>query len=86
MAVGNVSFDDCVHVGLRAAAGLPDTQRELVAKFAGNDFVCCLHDQLGFIARELAEFLIHECRGFFQDGESADQFGRHGVAANVKVM
>ena len=41
---------------------------------------------LALSARELAEFLIHECRGFFQDGKGANQFGRHGVAPDVEVM
>ena len=35
-----------VHVGLRAAAGLPDAQWELIIQFAGNYFFGSLHDEL----------------------------------------
>ena len=83
-AVGDDLVD--VHVGLRAAAGLPDAQRELVGEFAGDDFVGGLDDELGLVGGKLAEILIHERGGLFQDGEGADQLGRHGVAADIEVM
>ena len=51
-AVGDDLVD--VHVGLGAAAGLPDTQRELVVEFAGDDFVGRLHDESGFVGGKLA--------------------------------
>ena len=35
-----------VHVGLRAAAGLPDAQGEVIVEFAGDDFVGGLGDEL----------------------------------------
>ena len=34
-----------VHVGLRAAAGLPDAQRKMIVEFAGNHFVGGLSDE-----------------------------------------
>ena len=33
-----------VHVRLRAAAGLPDAQREMLVEFSGDHFVGGLHD------------------------------------------
>ena len=40
-----------VHVGLRAAAGLPDAQREMVVELAGDDFVGGLRDEARFFRR-----------------------------------
>ena len=40
---------------------------------------------LAFSAEQLAQILIHECGGFFQDAEGADQLGRHGVLADGEV-
>ena len=74
-----------VHVGLRAAAGLPDAQGEMGVEFAGDDFVGGLDDELGFFGGEFAEILIHHRGGFFQDAEGADEFGRHGVAPDIEV-
>ena len=45
-AVGQHLVD--VHVGLRSRASLPDDQRELVGVLAGNDFIGCGHDGVGF--------------------------------------
>ena len=83
-AVGDDLVD--VHVGLGAAAGLPDAQRELVVELAGDDFVGSLHDELGFVGRELAQVLIDQRAGLFQDAKGADQLRRHGVAADVEVQ
>ena len=83
-AVGDDFVD--VHVGLRAAAGLPDAQRKLVVEFAGDDFVGCLHDEFGFFRGKLAEILIHQGASLLQDAEGADQFRRHGVAADVEMQ
>ena len=46
-AVGNDLVD--VHVGLRAAAGLPDAQREMLVEPAGNHFVGRGDDEIGFV-------------------------------------
>ena len=47
-----------VHVRLRAAAGLPDAERELVVVLAGDHLVGRLHDAASaFSARQLAEVL-----------------------------
>src|SRR5579863_7212796 len=74
-----------VHVGLGAAAGLPDAEREMVVEFARDDFVGGLRDVLGFFGGKFAEILIDQRGGFFEDAEGADQFGRHGVLANGEM-
>ncbi len=91
LAPGNLDGavrDDLVHVhiGLRAAAGLPDAQGELVVKFADDDLVGGLHDQLGFVRGKFAKVMVHERAGLFQRAESVDQFGRHCIAPNVEVQ
>src|ERR1700690_3766766 len=83
-AVSNNLVD--VHVGLRAAAGLPDAQRELVVELAGDDFIGGLYDQLGFVGGKLAQVLVHQSAGLLEDAESANQFRRHSVAANVEMQ
>ena len=82
-AVGDDLVD--VHVGLRAAAGLPDAQREMVVKFSGDDFVGGLRDEFGFFGGEFAEILVDQRGGFLQDAESADELRRHGVVADGEV-
>jgi hypothetical protein len=82
-AIGDHLVD--VHVGLRAAARLPDAQREMVVELSADDFVGGLDDEVALFRRESVELEIDERRGFFEDAESADQFGRHGVLADGKV-
>ena len=74
-----------VHVGLRAAAGLPDAQGELIVEFAGDHVVSRLGDQARLFRRELAKLLIDQGRGLFQNAESTDQLGGHGVAADIEM-
>ncbi len=83
-AVGDDFID--VHVGLGAAAGLPDTQGKLVVELAGDDFVRGLHDELGFFGGEFAQVLVHQRAGLLQDAKSANQFRRHGIAANIEMQ
>ena len=75
-----------VHVGLRAAAGLPDAQRELIVQLAGNHFVGRLHDQLRLVGRQFPEILIYQRAGFLQNAERANQLRRHGVATDIEVQ
>ncbi len=82
-AIGDHFVD--VHVGLGAAAGLPDAKREVFIPLSGDDFVCCLSDQVGFFFGELAKIAIDERGGFFQNAKGANQLGRHGVFADGKV-
>ena len=51
----------------------------------GDDFVGGLHDQLGLFRRQLAQILVHQRAGLFQDAEGADQLRRHDVAANIEM-
>ena len=74
-----------VHVGLRAAAGLPDAQRKMLVKLSGDHFVGGLRDERGFAGGELAEVLVDERGGFFEDAEGADQLGWHGVLADGEM-
>ena len=53
-AIGDHLVD--VHVGLRAAAGLPDAQREMIVELAGDHFVGGLHDEPWLCRRRV-------CRG-----------------------
>src|SRR5271156_6645087 len=82
-AIGDHLVD--VHVGLGAAAGLPDAQWEMIVELAGDDLVGGLGDELRFFWGELAQVLIYEGGGFFEDAEGADEFRRHGVFADVEV-
>src|SRR5208282_2738076 len=82
-AIGDDFVD--VHVGLRAAAGLPDAKREMRVELPGDDFVGGLRDERGFVGGELAEVQVDERGGFFEDAEGADQLGGHGVLANGEV-
>src|SRR5260370_39651575 len=82
-AIGNHFVD--VHVGLRAAAAFPDPKREVLVELSGDDFISGQRDQRGFFHRKLAETLVHERTGFFEDAEGANQFGRHGVLADGEV-
>ena len=75
-----------VHVGLGAAAGLPDAQGELVVEFAGDDFVGRLHDESRYVRGKLAQILIHQGAGFLERAKGADQLRRHGVASDVEVQ
>ena len=91
LAAGNLNRavrDDLVHVhvGLRAAAGLPDAERELIVQLAGDHFVGGLCDQLRFVGGQLAQILIHQRACFLERAEGADQLRRHGVASNVEVQ
>ena len=42
-------------------------------------------DERGLFVRKLAEILIYERGGFFEDAERANELGRHGVFADVEV-
>ena len=74
-----------IHIGLRAAAGLPDAQRELAIQFARDDFIANLNDQARFFGWQFAELLIHQSAGFFQDSEGPNQFRRHEVPADIEM-
>ncbi len=82
-AVGNDFVG--VHVGLRARTGLPDAQGEMFVELAGNDFVGGFTDQIALVGGELAEVLVDQRGGLFQDAKGADEFARHDVVADGEV-
>src|SRR6266849_6117939 len=82
-AIGDDFVD--VHVGLRAAAGLPDAKREVLVEFSVDDFIRGLGNEGGFVGGELAEILIDERGGFFEDAEGANELGGHDILADGEV-
>ena len=76
-----------VHVGLRAAAGLPDAQREVVVELAGDDLVGGLRRcRSAFSAASLPEVAVDERGGLLEDGHAADDRARHAVGADREVV
>ena len=41
-----------IHIGLRAASGLPNNKREVIVEFSINHFICGFNDEIGFIGRK----------------------------------
>ncbi len=54
-------------------------------ELSGDDFVGGLGNERGFVGGELAEVLVHERGGFFEDAERADQLGGHGVFSDGEM-
>ena len=75
-----------VHVGLGAAARLPDHQREVVVKLAINDFVAGLLNGGELFIVQLAKLVVRPGRGLFQDAEGVGDFAGHQLAANFEVL
>ncbi len=59
-----------VHVGLGAAAGLPDAERELIIQLAGDDFVGRLDDKLRFVSREVCQDPDSPARRLFSESRT----------------
>jgi hypothetical protein len=57
----------------------------MVVELPGDDFVGRLHDEPGLVGGELAEILIDERGGFFEDAEGTDELGWHGVLADGEM-
>ena len=55
-----------IHVGLRAAARLPDAQRKVFIEFSFDDFLSSLFDKLLFLGWEFPELIIDRRRRFFE--------------------
>ncbi len=75
-----------IHVGLCAAPGLPDTQRELVIQLAGDNFIRGLRNQLRQVGRKFSQILIYQCARLLQDSKRSNQLRRHYIASNIKVQ
>ena len=61
-----------VWVRLRAAARLPDAEREVLVEFSFDDFFAGLHDQVRFVGWKFSELLVHLRRRLFEYAEGAD--------------
>ena len=75
-----------VHVRLRAAAGLPHDQREVVVEFAGDDLVGGAHDQVARLFPQHAELGVGDRRRLLDDAEGAHHLDRHAFAADAEVV
>ena len=75
-----------VHVGLRAAARLPDAQRELVVEIALGHLARRLLNEAGQRLVQLAEVAVDRGRGALEDPESPDQRLGHRLDADVEVV
>ena len=82
-AIGDDLVD--VHVALRAAAGLPHAQREMVVMLARDDFIRRLDDEVRHLRLELAQVLIHQRARLLQHREIMDDLERNPVRANIKM-
>ncbi len=74
-----------VHVGLSAAAGLPDDEREVVVEKARDDLVGGADDELGGSPVELAELGVGDGRGLLDDAQGGDELAGHLFAADLEV-
>ena len=74
-AVGDDLVD--VHVRLRAAAGLPHDQREVVVELALDDLPRRRANGLGDVRGKFSEALVHGRRGVLDDGERAEHLWLH---------
>ena len=74
-----------VHVALRAAAGLPDDQRELVVVLATQHFVGGLFDQPGDVGRQVAVAVVDACRGLLDQRQGVQHRDGHALLANGEV-
>ena len=82
-AVGNDLV--AVHVGLRAGAGLPDDEREIVQKLAGNDLVRCLFNggKLFFGHFLRTQGAVGARSSLFENAEGMDDLGGHRLDADA---
>ena len=73
----------CVHVRLRAGAGLPDDKRKVVCQLSGDNFIGRGADGAAFFCRHggRAQTGVRQSGRLFQDAECVDDLRRHGLAA-----
>lgn len=75
-----------VHVRLRAAARLPDGEGEVLREFARNDLIARCLDGIETLLVELAELIVRNRGGFFQNAERVDDLGGHLLDADGEVL
>ena len=73
-----------VHVALRARAGLPHRQGELVRMRTGQHFIGSRNDCPGFFRIEQAQIAINDGAGALGRGQRHDDFVRNALGRNVK--
>ena len=75
-----------IHIGLGAASGLEDDQREFFRQLSGQHFVADAGDQRGAFLVQIAQIPVGKGGGFLQDGESLDDLRRHLMGADLKII
>ena len=75
-----------VHVGLRAAAGLPDAQRKMFVEFARDNLVRRRGDQLGLLRRQFLQIAINFGRRLLQQPERAYHRPRHPIESDREMQ
>jgi hypothetical protein len=75
-----------VHVALGAAARLPDHERELVGVFFVPHLVRRGHDGPPLLLVQQAELHVDERARLFDEGQGADEPGRHALAGDLEVL
>ena len=83
-AVGDDLVD--VHIRLRAAAGLPDGEREVSVERAIKDLVAGGLDRAGTARIEHAKLCICTCGGKLYDRKRADDLRRHLLGADAEIF
>ena len=83
-AVGNDLVD--IHIRLRAAAGLPDGEREVAVERAVKDLVAGSLDRAGPARIEHAKLRIRTRGGKLHDRERADNLRRHLLGADAEIF
>ncbi len=75
-----------VHVGLRAGAGLPDDERELVIELAGDHLLGGGDDGVAKAAIEPTDRHVGERGRLLLESERANERHRHALAADAEVF
>ena len=75
-----------VHVGLGAAAGLPDEERELALVFSREDLVGGGRDGVRLLLGEPAEIPVHQRRRLLDERERRDDFAGHPFTGDAEVL
>lgn len=83
-AVGDDLVD--VHIRLRAAAGLPDGEREVAVERAVKDLVAGGLDRVGTARIEHAELRVCARGGKLYDRECAYDLRRHLLGADAEIF
>ena len=83
-AVGNDFVG--VHIRLRAAARLPDDEREMFVEFARNHFVASGAYRFEFFFGKFSEIVVCNRGGFFKDSERVRDFSRHYFRADFEIL